>query len=118
MTEQSFAPTGLAPSLGFVVMTVQRNPGIQPSEVAKIMMLSASTLTRLVEKLENKGLLLREAKGKTTSIHLTEAGEAIIPALKAAWQDTSRRYTAILGEEAANQLTTQSYVAALALDAP
>jgi DNA-binding MarR family transcriptional regulator len=117
MTEESFARTGLAPSLGFVVMTVQRNPGIQPSEVARIMMLSASTLTRLVEKLESKGLLRKESKGKAIHIHLTETGESLTPALKEAWQETHRRYTDLLGKDAANQLAAQSYEAALALEA-
>ena len=60
LAEEAFAPTGLAPSPAFVLMTVHRQPGVQPSEIAAIMMLSPSTVTRLVEKLEAKGLLLRK----------------------------------------------------------
>ena len=89
LAEEAFAQTGLAPSLAFVVMTVARNPGIQPSEVARIMMLSPSTLTRLVEKLEGRGLVRREAKGKAIHIHLTAKGEALGPVLLAAWQASS-----------------------------
>ena len=115
LTEEAFATTGLAPSLAFVLMTVQRNPGVQPSEVAKIMMLSPSTLTRLVEKLETKGYLKRETKGKATLIHVTDKGSALGPALLAAWQDTYARYTAVLGKEPAQALADQVYAAAVAL---
>ena len=116
LAEESFAKAGLAPSLAFVLMTVRRNPGIQPSEVAKTMMLSPSTLTRLVDKLESKGLLRREAKGKAMLLHLTAQGEALGPALLAAWQDTYRSYTELLGEDEAKALTGQVYGAAIALD--
>ena len=116
LTEDAFATTGVAPSLAFVLMTVSRNPGIQPSEVARIMMLSPSTLTRLVDKLETKGLLRREPEGKTIHIHLTGKGDQLVPALLAAWQDTYQRYTEFLGVAAAKQLTGQVYAAALSLD--
>ena len=115
--EDAFARTGVAPSLAFVLMTVRRHPGIQPSEVAKVMMLSPSTLTRLVEKLEGKGLLRREAKGKAIHIHLTEQGEALGPVLLEAWQHTYQGYAAVLGADTAKALTDQVYAAALALDA-
>ena len=118
VAEEAFSRTGLAPSLAFVVMTVRGKPGIQPSEVARIMMLSPSTLTRLVEKLEAKGLLRREAQGRTIRIHLTDQGEALGPALVAAWQATYQHYTGILGEGPAQALTEQTYAAAVALDAP
>ena len=116
VAEEAFARTGLAPSLAFVLMTVRRHPGIQPSEVAKIMMLSPSTLTRLADKLEAKGFLRREAQGKTIRIHLTDPGEALVPALLSAWQDTQKRYTAILGEGPAQELTEHTYAAAIALE--
>jgi len=116
VAEEAFSRTGLAPSLAFVLMTVRSNPGIQPSEVARIMMLSPSTLTRLAEKLESKGLLRREAQGKTIRIHLTDQGEALGPALLEAWQETYRRYAAILGEGPARELTEHTYAAAVALE--
>jgi len=117
LAEEAFAQAGLAPSLAFVVLTVGRNPGIQPSEIARIMMLSPSTLTRLVEKLEGRGLLRREAKGKAIHIQLTAKGEALVPALMAAWQASSQRTAALLGEEAARRLADQAYAAAQALEA-
>ncbi|MDR3672852.1 MAG: MarR family transcriptional regulator [Holophaga sp.] len=116
ISETAFASTGLAPSLAFVLMTVNRRPGIQPSEVARIMMLSPSTVSRLVEKLEAKGLLRREGQGRTILIHSTPAGEGLFPALQEAWRQTHAAYSGLLGEETGNRLTEQVYAAALALE--
>lgn len=116
LAEEAFAEAGLAPSLAFVLMTVQRNPGIQPSDVAAVMMLSPSTVTRLVEKLEAKGLLLRTTEGKATFIRATEAGEELAPGLQEAWAAAHARIIARLGEEKAKALTEQVYAAALAIN--
>jgi len=116
ISEAAFAPTGLAPSLAFVLMTVNCRPGIQPSEVAQIMMLSPSTVTRLVEKLEARGLLRREAHGKAILIHATADGESLYPTLQEAWRRTHAAYADPLGEDEANRLAEQVYAAALALE--
>jgi len=114
--EGAFAQTGLAPSLGFVLMTVNRRPGIQPSEVAAIMMLSPSTVTRLVDKLEGRGLLRRESQGKATRIHPTQAGQDLQPALAEAWERTHEAYTGLMGEAESAMLTEHVYQAALSLE--
>jgi len=116
ISEASFATTGLAPSLAFVLMTVNRRPGVQPSEVAQVMMLSPSTVTRLVEKLEAKGLLRREARGKAILIHPTVRGESLYPTLQEAWARTHAAYSELLGEDSGNRLAERVYAAALALE--
>ena len=47
-------------------MTVNRNPSVRPLEAAEIMLLDPSTVTRLVEKLQSKGLVTRETQGRTS----------------------------------------------------
>ena len=116
LSDDAFARTGLAPSLGFVLMTVNRQPGVQPSEVAEIMMLDPSTVTRLVEKLQGKGLVSRENQGRTTRIHPTEAGKALMPDLLAAWNQVLQGYSGVLGKDEAQLLTDQIYAAAVKLD--
>lgn len=116
LAEDTFQSTGLAPSLAFVLMAVERQPDTQPSDIAALMMLSPSTVTRFVEKLEAKGLLSRESRGKGVHIRLTAQGEALCPQLRAAWQETSARTVACLGSESAGQLTNLTYTAARTLD--
>jgi DNA-binding MarR family transcriptional regulator len=47
-------------------MTVNRNPGVRPLEAAEIMLLDPSTVTRLVQKLQSKGLVTRKTQGRTS----------------------------------------------------
>ena len=117
LTEDAFAETGLAPSLAFVQMAVNRQPGVQPGEIAQIMMLSPSTVTRLVDKLEAKGLVRRKSQGKTSSILPTAAGKRLGSSLQKAWQNVSSDYTKVLGVAASKQLTEEVWSAAVALEA-
>jgi DNA-binding MarR family transcriptional regulator len=105
MAEKEFRPTGLAPSLAFVVMTVNRKPGITVGELADIMQLQPSTVTRLVDKLEDNGYLRRRNEGRCIEVFPTSEATRLNDSLKSAWQNLHRRYSTMLGEQAASQLT-------------
>ena len=47
-------------------MTVNRKPWRAAPQVAEIMLLDPSTVTRLVEKLQSKGLVTRKTQGRTS----------------------------------------------------
>ena len=99
MAEEEFTITGLAPSYAFILMTVSQKPGIQPNEISKEMQLTPSTITRLIEKLENKGLLERKINGKFTAVYPTDKADPILLKVKEAWMNLYKRYSLILGEE-------------------
>ena len=116
LAEEAFSAVGLAPSYAFVLMTVNRIPGIQSGELARIMMLTPSTVTRLVEKLEERKLVRRHTEGRTTLVYPTPDSVALDEAIKTAWSGLYRKYIEILGEDAARQVTGDVYKAALELD--
>ena len=66
MADEEFAITGLAPSHAFVLIIVNKNQGIRPGLIAEQMQLSPSTVTRLIEKMEHRGLVLRKNVGIIT----------------------------------------------------
>ena len=116
LAEEAYAPTGLAPSHAMLLMAVIAQPGINPTDLANIMLLKPSTVTRFVEKLEQKGLAERRSNGKYTEVYPTEIGNALNMKIKAAWMDLYRHYTELLGEEAGTQLAALSYKAAKTLE--
>lgn len=116
MAEEEFLITGLAPSYAFLVMSVNDNPGINATALSETMQLKPSTVTRLVEKMEAKGLLTRKTVGKYTEVHPTDKSRALNMRLHEAWVNLYKRYAAVLGEVEAQQLTTAVYRAAKALD--
>jgi MarR family transcriptional regulator, organic hydroperoxide resistance regulator len=115
MAEEEFQITGLAPSYAFLVMTVNDSPGINATDLSATMQLKPSTVTRLVEKMEAKGLVTRKSVGKFTEIYPTDKSRALNMRLHEAWVNFYKRYSALLGEADAQQLTAAVYRAAKAL---
>ncbi|MTI21609.1 MarR family transcriptional regulator [Fulvivirga sp. RKSG066] len=111
MAEDSFGRTGLAPSYGFLLMSVNDKPGIQPKELSEHMQLTPSTVTRLLEKLEYKGLVERSAVGRATEVRPTSDGVKLQPLLRESWQNLYKEYSNLLGEDQAKKLTKEIHEA-------
>jgi DNA-binding MarR family transcriptional regulator len=116
IAEEEFAPTGLAPSYAFLLMIINDQPGIQPTEISNIMMLNPSTVTRFVEKMVDKGFLKKRIDGKSVYLYPLEKSTKINSKLREAWLNLYKRYTKILGETQANILTISIYESALKLE--
>ena len=116
LAEEEFAVTGLAPSYAFLVMTVNNKPGITAGELAQIMMLKPSTVTRLVEKMEEKGLLKRMKENRSTLVFPTAQSVVLQDGIKAAWMALYERYVKLLGQNEAAALTTEVFNAATKLE--
>ncbi|NQZ77944.1 MAG: winged helix-turn-helix transcriptional regulator [Ekhidna sp.] len=116
ISDEEFGAIGLSSSHAFLLMTVNEKQGIQPTEISEQMQLTPSTVTRLVEKMEYRGYLKRESMGRSTEVYSTDAGLELQARLKEIWQGLYKRYTTVLGKEAAEQLTTDIYTASQKLE--
>jgi len=67
----AWKPAGLSPSHGYLLMLVLDNPGMQPGALSEELHLTPSTITRLIEKLEEKKLVVRTTEGKITNVYPT-----------------------------------------------
>lgn len=94
----------LSPSHAYLLMLVVEEPGAQPGFLADHLQLRPSTVTRLVEKLEERKLLVRVFEGKTTNIYPTPKGKELYPRLKEYAREFHQRYVALLGNEESNAL--------------
>ena len=109
MADEEYAKVGLSSSYALVLMLVIDNPGILPKEISRQMQLTPSTVTRLIEKLEYRGLLIRRQNGRCTEVYPTKDGLAIKKEIKDAMKRLYLRYTKILGKEKAHSLTSAIY---------
>ncbi|MEI6695169.1 MAG: MarR family transcriptional regulator [Bacteroidota bacterium] len=116
MADEAFSVVNLAPSYAFIVMTVNKQSGLQAGELAQIMMLKPSTVTRLLEKLEIQDLVKRQTLGRLTLIYSTPKSLEINKKIENAWYVLYQNYVEILGEKFANQLTENVYSSALKLE--
>lgn len=118
LAEDSFKQTGLSASLAFVLMTVVKRPGISIGQLAKLMILAPSTLTRLVETLDNQGFLKKVPEGRTSIIFAKESGVDLDPVLRKCWTELYSKYNAILGVEFSKSLAETTFNASLMLNNP
>lgn len=94
----------LSPSHAYLLMLAIDEPGIQPTSLAEHLQLQPSTITRLIEKLEEKKLLVRTSEGKITNVYPTPKGKDLSPRLKECVNEFYSSYSAILGKEESAKL--------------
>lgn len=111
MADEAFKSLGLAPSYAFLLMVVNKQPGIQPSEISKILQLTPSTITRLIEKMEYQGYLERTSEGRATKITPTAKCLQKDEEIREAWQNLKDRYISVLGDRYTEVLTEMSFKA-------
>ena len=105
LADHEFRITGISPSHAFLLLLVNADPGIHPSELAAELHLAPSTVTRFIDKLVAKGYLERRADGKTVGIYPTEKGRDMQETIQEAWHGLFEHYSSILGTERSLELT-------------
>jgi MarR family transcriptional regulator, organic hydroperoxide resistance regulator len=99
LADEAFRPTGLSPSHAFVLMAAASNPGIGPGELAGMLALAPSTVTRFVDALAARGLLTRTVEGRAARLAATPAGLALLKGVEKSWKRLHRAYSDILGPD-------------------
>lgn len=96
---ESWKPVRLSPSHAYLLVMVLEQPGLQPGCLANHLQLSPSTITRLIEKLEEKGLVTRETEGKTTLVFPSEKGKELQPMLINCHNDFFKNSCCLISQE-------------------
>lgn len=104
LANDSWKKVGLSPSHAYLLMLAIEEPGIQPSMLVKQLLLTPSTITRLIEKLEEKKLVVRTNEGKLTNVYPTPKAKAILPELKECLNHFYQKYSAALGKEESSRM--------------
>ncbi len=96
---ESWKPVDLSPSHAYLLLMVLEEPGTQPGCIANHLQLSPSTVTRLIEKLEEKQLVTRTTEGKQTNVYPSATAKALLPTLTQCLNHFYNNYSTILGKE-------------------
>lgn len=96
---ESWKPVDLSPSHGYLLMLVLDQPGIQPGVIADQLQLTPSTISRLIEKLEERKLVVRTTEGKITNVYPSPKGKLLLPELEACVARSQAAYLASLGNQ-------------------
>jgi DNA-binding MarR family transcriptional regulator len=101
---ESWKPLDLSPSHAYLLKMVLEEPGVQPSIIAGHLQLTPSTVTRLIEKLEERKLIIRTTEGKQTNVYPTPKGKALQPQIQSCMTDFYERSGKFLSGEEYKQL--------------
>jgi MarR family transcriptional regulator, organic hydroperoxide resistance regulator len=104
MATESWKKVGLSPSHAYLLLAVLEEPGIQPTALAEHLQLQPSTITRLIEKLEEKKLAVRTTEGKITNVYPTPKAKDCQPKMLECMQDFLTRSAKVLGREESTKL--------------
>ncbi len=95
----AFSKTGLSPSHAVLLYVINLKDKIQQKDVGELLHLTPSTITRLIDKLERKGYVEKQAEGKNVCLLSTSEGQAQQGEIVAAWNLLHSGYQDILTEE-------------------
>lgn len=76
--DEIFKSTGLSTSYIELLMFLHDMDGSSQKELAEILHLAPSTITRFIEKLEKKKLVKKSRSGREIEIELSPQGEAVV----------------------------------------
>lgn len=107
LASETWKRVNLSPSHAYLLMLVIEQPGIQPKYLAGHLQLEPSTITRLMEKLETKKLLMRTTEGKLTNVFPTHRAKELLPKLKECLHEFYTRYSSILGKKESARFVQQ-----------
>lgn len=99
LADNAFIKTGLSPSHAVLLYTINREEKIQQKDIGTLLHLTPSTITRLIDKLERKGYVEKQSKGKNVCLLSTPEGQAQQKEILSAWNALHEGYQDILTAE-------------------
>ncbi len=104
--DEALAPTGLRLTQYSLLANLDRLGSIAMTDLAEVLSMDRTTLTRNVAPLERDGLLsLRPAgRGRTKLVALTARGRRRLRDAFRLWEQAQQHFSALVGEEVASTL--------------
>jgi DNA-binding MarR family transcriptional regulator len=99
---EAYKPFGLSPPHAFMLRVVLAKPGLMPRELAKELSLSRSTVTRFLDSLEKRNLLVRKMTtqdGREVQIYPAKAAQDIHDKLDLTGKNLTKIMNEIFGKD-------------------
>lgn len=92
---------GLYPGQEILLMHLLDHDALDQTDLIRRIKIDASTATKMLQRLEGKGLLVRRQSpydGRAMTVHLTPKGKKLKEPLTSMWEEIEQRCTASLSE--------------------
>jgi DNA-binding MarR family transcriptional regulator len=99
--DEALRPHGLRVSQGNILVAVARRGGARPADIARLLRMEKSTLSRDVEILKAKGWLRSDPPGggRNQKLHVTQSGIDLLTQSHPAWESAQSEARRLIGEE-------------------
>jgi DNA-binding MarR family transcriptional regulator len=97
--QEAFKPLGISSALAMLLIFIISNPSVNPKKISGFFHLAPSTTTRLLDKLEKKGLIKRKYIKRNTYLNATKKAENLDAKLKDCWNNLYQNIISWMGEE-------------------
>ena len=100
--DQYMKPSGLKVTQYSMLVNIMRNPGIAVSELAKLLLMDQTTVTRNLRVLEKSGYIsinTDESDSRIKRIRINDTGQAKVDEAKPYWEKAQLEMVRILGRE-------------------
>lgn len=102
----AYSQFDLSPPHAFLLRVVLAKPGLLPRELAEVLNLSRSTITRFLDSLEQRDLLIRKPTaedGRELQVYPTRTAKAMHKKLDSTGEDLTKLMGKIMGKEEVSQ---------------
>ncbi len=113
--KQEFETIGITHSQAYILLIVNKYPGIAQHEIRDLLWFASSTVTRFVKDLEKKEYLIRAHEGKITQVYPTDKSKESIKHINLVWSDLNGKYQDSLEKKSTKKLAEEMYQSALFL---
>jgi DNA-binding MarR family transcriptional regulator len=105
--DDALRPHGLRVSQFTILTAVGKMRRCRPTDLARVLHMDPSTVSRDVERLLDRGWLEQTPgeDGRTHYLHLTEAGNSLLEKVTPAWREAQEQVRALLGEHTVAAIT-------------
>ena len=104
--KDAYSQFDLSPPHAFLLRVVLAKPGLLPRELAEELNLSRSTITRFLDSLEQRDLLIRKPTaedGRELQVYPTRTAKAMHKKLDSTGEDLTKLMGKIMGKEEVSQ---------------
>lgn len=105
--ERAFGAVGLSPGHAYTLRAILDSPGLSMKELAEVLQLDASTITRFVDALQHRGLASRgnsETDKRSFGVFPTRTGIQLQDQLEQIGQELYEEMRGYLGDEQFDEL--------------
>ena len=114
--QEEFGGAGLSPSHGYLLAAIAQPPAATQKDLSELMSLAASTITRFVDVLAQKGLIERTQIGKGGQLELSPLGRQTSARVVRMMETLFNRMQQKLGKERLSSLVSSLQQAHQALE--